>query len=98
MRFRSKRRDEVVPDSVLEPIVENVSIKDDVIRLGQFLKLANLVDSGADAKAVIAEGDVMVNGEGELRRGRQLRPDDVVEFQGRRARVTHGDGDIDVPW
>ncbi|KUH87567.1 MULTISPECIES: RNA-binding S4 domain-containing protein [unclassified Mycobacterium] len=65
----------------------DVPIRDASIRLGQFLKLAGLIDSGADAKAVIADGLVTVNGEVERRRGRQLRPADVVVFAGRGARV-----------
>lgn len=65
----------------------DVPIRDASIRLGQFLKLAGLIDSGADAKAVIADGLVTVNGEIERRRGRQLRAADVVEFSGRGARV-----------
>ncbi len=68
----------------------DVPIRDASIRLGQFLKLAGLIDSGADAKSVIADGLVSVNGGAELRRGRQLRPGDVVEFAGRRARVADG--------
>ncbi|MGN6161565.1 MAG: RNA-binding S4 domain-containing protein [Marmoricola sp.] len=91
MRFRSRRGD-------AGPPIEEVPIKDDVIRLGQFLKLANLVESGAEAKVVIAEGEVLVDGETELRRGRQLAPGAVVEHAGRRVRVTRGDGEIDVPW
>ena len=67
--------------------MSEVPIRDDSIRLGQFLKLANLIDSGADAKAVIADGQVSVNGDVETRRGRQLRSGDVVEFAGRTARV-----------
>jgi len=67
--------------------VSEVPIRDESIRLGQFLKLANLIDSGADAKAVIADGQVSVNGDVETRRGRQLRSGDVVEFAGRTARV-----------
>lgn len=81
-----------------EPPVDDVPIKDEVIRLGQFLKLANLVDSGADAKAAITEGEVLVDGEVEIRRGRQLKPGNVVEYQGRKARVADGDAEIDVPW
>ena len=68
--------------------MSEVPIRDDSIRLGQFLKLANLIDSGADAKAVIADGQVSVNGDVETRRGRQLRSGDVVEFAGRTARVS----------
>lgn len=55
-----------------------VEIADDVIRLGQFLKLANLVDSGAQARDLIADGEVKVNDEVDARRGRQLRRGDVV--------------------
>jgi ribosome-associated protein len=66
---------------------DDVPIRDASIRLGQFLKLANLIDSGADAKAVIADGLVSVNGDVETRRGRQLHPGDVVVFSGRGARV-----------
>ncbi|WAC57752.1 RNA-binding S4 domain-containing protein [Gordonia sp. SL306] len=66
----------------------DVPIRDGSIRLGQFLKLANLIDSGAEAKGVIADGLVSVNGEVEDRRGRQLEPGDVVEIGGQSARVT----------
>ncbi|MFI6870999.1 RNA-binding S4 domain-containing protein [Nocardia sp. NPDC050406] len=68
----------------------DVPIADDVIRLGQFLKLANLIDSGSEAKTVIAEGLVRVNDEVELRRGRQLSAGDVVTLAGHKARVTSG--------
>lgn len=65
----------------------DVPIRDESIRLGQFLKLADLVESGADAKELIADGEVLVNGEPETRRGRQLNVGDVVEFDGRPVRV-----------
>lgn len=55
-----------------------VPISDDSIRLGQFLKLAGLADSGADARTLLDEGEVTVNGEPESRRGRQLHRGDVV--------------------
>lgn len=61
-----------------------------IIRLGQFLQVAGLIDTGADAKSVIADGVVQVNGDVELRRGRQLQPGDVVELSGRDARVVAG--------
>ncbi|KMO77983.1 ribosome-associated protein [Mycobacterium sp. BK558] len=67
--------------------VHDVPIRDETIRLGQFLKLANLIDSGADAKEAIADGQVLVNDEVETRRGRQLRSGDVVTFGGQNARV-----------
>ena len=66
---------------------EDVPIRDESIRLGQFLKLANLVDSGSDAKPLLMNGAVQVNGEVETRRGRQLVTGDVVECAGRRVRV-----------
>ena len=67
--------------------VDEMEIRDQSIRLGQFLKLANLIESGADAKAVIADGLVSVNDEVETRRGRQLRDGDVVELGGVSVRV-----------
>lgn len=67
--------------------MQDVSIRDESIRLGQFLKLAGLIDSGADAKAVIADGLVSVNGAVEIRRGRQLRDGDTVTYNDRSATV-----------
>ena len=55
-----------------------VPIRDESIRLGQFLKLADVVDTGSDAKPLLADGLVSVNGEVETRRGRQLTKGDVV--------------------
>ncbi|WP_069387152.1 RNA-binding S4 domain-containing protein [Cellulosimicrobium cellulans] len=55
-----------------------VRISDDVIRLGQFLKLAGLAESGAEARELVAEGEVRVDGEVDTRRGRQLRRGDTV--------------------
>ncbi|EME64378.1 hypothetical protein G352_12384 [Rhodococcus ruber BKS 20-38] len=70
--------------------VFEVPIRDESIRLGQFLKLASLIESGAEAKEVIAQGLVSVNGEVEVRRGRQLHVGDVVEIGAEAARVTSG--------
>jgi len=55
-----------------------MEISGHMIRLGQLLKLAGAASGGADAKALIAGGQVTVNGEPELRRGRQLHPGDLV--------------------
>lgn len=52
------------------------------IRLDQFLKLAGAVGSGGQAKVLIQGGEVQLNGEVETRRGRKLKPGDVVEFDG----------------
>ena len=56
---------------------------EEVTRLGQFLKLIDAVETGGEAKLVIADGEVTVNGEVELRRGRQLKPGDVVRLDGK---------------
>jgi ribosome-associated protein len=69
--------------------VRDEVIRDDSIRLGQFLKLAGLIEVGGDAKAVLADGRVRVGGEVETRRGRQLRPGDVVALDGDEVRVAH---------
>lgn len=57
---------------------DSITIDGESIRLGQFLKLADLADSGAAARELISEGEVSVNGEVEIRRGRQLVQGDVV--------------------
>jgi ribosome-associated protein len=67
--------------------VRDVEIRGHTIRLGQLLKLAGIADSGADAKALLAEGAVTVNGEREERRGRQLHPGDEVVAAGEAVRV-----------
>jgi ribosome-associated protein len=67
--------------------MRDVAIADDMIRLGQFLKLAGVLDSGGEVKSRIAAGEVTVNGEVDSRRGRQLRRGDVVAVDGERFRV-----------
>ena len=76
----------------------DVAIRDQTIRLGQFLKLANLVESGAEAKPVIQDGQVSVNGEVETRRGRQLVLGDVVTLGSQSARVADESADDGLPW
>ena len=60
------------------PVTTTVPIADDVIRLGQLLKLAGLAESGAHARDLLLDGAVTVNGQPEDRRGRQLVPGDEV--------------------
>jgi ribosome-associated protein len=72
---------------MMRPMRE-VTTRDDVIRLGQFLKLADVVAAGSDAKVLLAEGAVSVNGEIELRRGRQLVKGDVVVVGRHQLRVS----------
>lgn len=62
------------------------------LTLGQFLKLASLIDSGAEAKDAVAAGAVTVNGEVDTRRGRGMADGDVVEIGGRAARVVARNG------
>ena len=67
--------------------MEVVKIKDEFIKLGQVLKLAGLVESGVDAKYVIQDGLVKVNGEIDTRRGRKIVAGDIVEYQGNEVKV-----------
>lgn len=61
---------------------EELPIRDEMIRLGQALKLANLAEDGQQAKELVADGHVKVNGREELRRGAQLHHGDVIEVLG----------------
>jgi ribosome-associated protein len=64
-----------------------VAIREQTIRLGQLLKLAGLAGSGSEARALIQDGAVTVNGEIERRRGRQLHRGDLVATGGEAVRV-----------
>ncbi len=59
-----------------------VKIKDEYIKLGQAVKLAGFADSGVDAKYLIADGKVKVNGEVDTRRGKKLVKGDIVDIDG----------------
>ena len=65
-----------------------IPIRGESIRLGQLLKLAGVVDSGSEAKLLLAHEPLLVNGEPESRRGRQLRAGDSVRVGGQELRVT----------
>ena len=67
--------------------MDAIQIKDDFIKLGQALKLAGLVDSGVEAKIVIQDGNVKVNGETEIRRGKKLYSQDTFEYKGQQVTV-----------
>lgn len=62
--------------------MKEIRIRDDYIKLGQALKLAGLVESGVDAKVVIQDGLVKVNGRVETQRGKKLVENDEVSFDG----------------
>ena len=68
-----------------------VVLRGDTIRLGQLLKLTGLVDAGGDVRAFLAAVPLLVNGEPEDRRGRQLHPGDVVTVAGDELRIVAGD-------
>lgn len=64
-----------------------LKLRDEFIKLGQAMKTAGIVSSGIDAKMLIQDGQVTVNGEVETRRGRKLYDGDVFEFEGDEVRV-----------
>lgn len=64
-----------------------LKLRDEFIKLGQAMKAAGIVSSGIDAKMLIQDGQVTVNGEVETRRGRKLYDGDVFEFEGEEVRV-----------
>ena len=64
-----------------------VKIKDEFIKLGQLLKLAGVVEDGVEAKYVIQDGLVLVNGEREERRGKKIYENDLVRFPGEEIKV-----------
>lgn len=64
-----------------------ITLRDEFIKLGQAVKAAGLVENGAEAKDVIQNGEVKVNGETDTRRGRKLVAGDVVEFNGEMIRI-----------
>ncbi|GAB4085120.1 RNA-binding S4 domain-containing protein [Myceligenerans cantabricum] len=68
------------PGALPEPA--SVPIRDESIRLGQFLKLADLAEDGVQARELVTAGDVLVNGRTETRRGRQLARGDRVTVRG----------------
>ena len=67
--------------------MEKVIIRDDFIKLGQAMKLAGMVGSGVDAKKLIQDGQVEVNGEVEYQRGKKLHEGDVITFNGESVQI-----------
>ena len=67
--------------------METIHLRDDYIKLGQALKAAGFVESGVDAKLVIQDGQVLVHGQVDLRRGKKLVAGDVVEFAGKTVKI-----------
>jgi ribosome-associated protein len=67
--------------------MEIIKLKDEFIKLGQALKAANLVEDGVEAKYVIQDGLVKVNGETDTRRGRKLYDGDLVTYDGQEIKI-----------
>ena len=67
--------------------METIKLRDEFIKLGQALKAANLVEDGVEAKYVIQDGLVTVNGEVDTRRGRKLYDGDVVSYDGHEIKI-----------
>ena len=67
--------------------MEIIYLRDEFIKLGQAIKSAGLVDSGVEAKEVIQEGLVIVNGEVDTRRGRKLYEGDIVSFENQTIKI-----------
>lgn len=65
----------------------NIREQDEFIKLGQALKKAGLVDSGVDAKMIIQDGQVKVNGEVEVQRGKKLYGGEIVSFNGEQVKI-----------
>ena len=67
--------------------METIKIGDEFIKLGQALKAAGLVESGVEAKIVIQNGEVLVNGRPELQRGKKLTGGEVISYNGQEIRI-----------
>lgn len=67
--------------------MRQLKIRDEYIKLGQALKLAGMAGSGVEAKIVIQDGEVLVNGETQLQRGKKVYPGDVISFQGEEVQI-----------
>ncbi len=67
--------------------METIKIRDEFIKLGQALKAAGLVESGVEAKIVIQNGEVLVNGKPELQRGKKLTGGEVISYNGQEIRI-----------
>ena len=69
--------------------MELITINTEFIKLQDLLKFANLVSTGGEAKIIIQEGEVSVNGEVCTQRGKKIRPGDVVELDGQQLTVSY---------
>lgn len=70
-----------------ENFVEVIHLREEYIKLGQAIKAVHFVSSGVEAKEVILDGQVTVNGEVSLQRGKKLYEGDIVDFQGQQIKI-----------
>lgn len=68
-------------------MMTTIQLRDEFIKLGQAIKAAGLVENGVEAKIVIQNGEVLVNGQVETQRGKKLHGGDVVSFKGAEIRI-----------
>ena len=68
-------------------LIKNIQIDGEFITLGQFLKVADIISSGGEAKSFLAENIVLINGEEDRRRGRKLYKDDIVEIDRKQYKI-----------
>lgn len=68
--------------------MQYIKLREEYIKLGQALKAAGLVETGVDAKFFILEGQVKVNGEIEVQRGKKLHDGDLIEFNGEQIKIS----------
>ena len=68
-------------------LIKNIQIDSEFITLGQFLKVADIISSGGEAKSFLAENIVLINGEEDRRRGRKLYKDDIVEIDRKQYKI-----------
>lgn len=71
--------------------METITITTEYIRLQDLMKLSNMVNTGGEAKQLIQDGQVQVNGETCLQRGKKLRPGDIVTYQNRTFTTAYAD-------
>ena len=68
-------------------LIKNIQIDGEFITLGQFLKVADIISSGGEAKSFLAKNIVLINGEEDRRRGRKLYKDDIVEIDRKQYKI-----------
>ncbi len=73
---------------LIEPKIKDIIITTDYLQLQQLLKIIGIISTGGEAKIYLANNPVKVNGEDENRRGRKLYPNDIIEVEGNKYRIS----------